>query len=244
VDTVPTSWNHGLGSTVVVLVIEDSAPMRKLICHAVQRMDGAIVVEAEDGVDALAKLDEIHPDVILTDLNMPGIDGFAFIAKLRQKAGYERIPVVVVTTEVAQEDRARAQALGVAAYVTKPVRQQDVVGAIEAVLGPRAVSRAPTPPPIVILRLDYDAADDLVGDYDATLCRGEITIGNHRALPAGTLVRLALSFPGLAEPVALDGEVRSSVDGSEPTLEVALHQGPQRALLADLVGRIRAAKLR
>jgi two-component system chemotaxis response regulator CheY len=230
------------GSAVVVLVIEDSAPMRKLICHAVQRMDGAIVVEAEDGVDALAKLDEIHPDVILTDLNMPGIDGFAFIAKLRQKPGYERIPVVVLTTEAAQEDRLRAEALGVSAYITKPIRQQDVVGAVESVLGPRAVSRAPTPPPIVVLRLDYDTADDLVGDYDSTLCRGEITVGNHRALPTGTLVRLALSFPGLTEPVALDGEVRSSVDGHEPTLEVALHDGPQRALLADLVNRIRAAK--
>jgi len=244
-------------------VIEDSAPMRKLICHAVQRMDGAIVVEAEDGVDALAKLDDIHPDVILTDLNMPGIDGFSFIAKLRQKPGYERIPVVVLTTEAAPEDRRRAESLGVAAYVTKPIRQQDVVGAITAVLGPRAVSRAPTPPPIdllsaplrgasrpgeaaalVVLRLDYDTADDLVGDFDATLCRGEIVVGNHRALPAGTLVRLALSFPGLTEPVALDGQVRSSVDGSEPTLEVALDDGPQRALLADLVGRIRAAKLR
>jgi two-component system chemotaxis response regulator CheY len=251
------------GSAVVVLVIEDSAPMRKLICHAVQRMDGAIVVEAEDGVDALAKLEDIHPDVILTDLNMPGIDGFAFIAKLRQKPGYDRIPVVVLTTEVAEEDRLRAEALGVAAYITKPIRQQDVVRAVEAVLGPRAVSRAPTPPPIdllsaplrgaarpgdagafVILRLDYDSADDLVSDYDATLCRGEIVVGNHRALPTGTVVRLALSFPGLAEPVALDGEVRSSVDGHDPTLDVAIHDGPQRALLADLIGRIRAAKLR
>jgi two-component system chemotaxis response regulator CheY len=229
---------------MVVLVIEDSAPMRKLICTAVQRIENAIAVEASDGVDALAKLEEIQPDVILTDLNMPGIDGFAFISRLQQRPSWKSIPVIVLTTEVADEDRERAQSLGVAAYVTKPIRQQDVIGAIESVLGPHTVTRAPTPPPIVVLRLDYDDADDLVGDYNATLCRGEIVVGNHRALPRGTLVRLALSFPGLAEPFTLDGEVRSAVDGSEPTLDVALHDGPQQMLLADLVERIRAAKQR
>jgi two-component system chemotaxis response regulator CheY len=117
---------------MVVLVVEDSATMRELICHALRRIDAVVLIEAGDGADALAKLAEIRPDVIVTDLNMPVMDGFTLIEQIRARLEIRDVPVVVITTEGALEDQQRARSLGVATYVTKPIRQNAVV---EAVLG-------------------------------------------------------------------------------------------------------------
>jgi two-component system chemotaxis response regulator CheY len=91
-----------------------------------------VLIEAGDGADALAKLAEIRPDVIVTDLNMPVMDGFTLIEQIRARLEIRDVPVVVITTEGALEDQQRARSLGVATYVTKPIRQNAVV---EAVLG-------------------------------------------------------------------------------------------------------------
>ena len=159
---------------MVVLVIEDSSTMRQLVCHAVQRIQGAVVIEATDGVDAIAKLAEIHPDVIVTDINMPEMDGFAFITRLRQRPDHRSTPVIILTTEGADEDRRRAHELGVSAYVTKPIQHQDVVAAIASVAGARPVAGvASASADVVVLHVDYDAADDLIRDYEESLSHGE-----------------------------------------------------------------------
>jgi two-component system chemotaxis response regulator CheY len=234
---------------VVVLVIEDSATMRRLLCEAVQRIAGAIAIEATDGADALAKLAEVHPDLILTDINMPAMDGFTFLARLRELADHRATPVIVLTTEGADEDRERALALGVTAYVTKPIRGQDIVATIERIAGARSPTPRPTPPSqppppapeVVVLHVDYDDAADLVADYETTLARGEIVVSNRRELPAGTAVRLVLQFPGLAVPIQLDGVVRSASATTEPTLAITLADGAQREQLARAIAAIVAA---
>jgi two-component system, chemotaxis family, chemotaxis protein CheY len=123
---------------MVVLVVEDSSTMRQLVCHALSRIEGVVLVEATDGANALAKLSEITPDVLLTDLNMPVMDGFELIERVRQREELRRLPIIVLTTEGAIPDQERARMLDVSTYVTKPVKPDAVVAAVKSALGQRA----------------------------------------------------------------------------------------------------------
>ena len=117
---------------MVVMVVEDSPTMRQLICHALRRIEGIVLLEAGDGAEALAKLAEIKPDVLLTDINMPNKDGFELIAEVRKRAGFEKLPVIVLTTAGALTDQERAKGLDVFGYVTKPVKPDAIVTAVRS----------------------------------------------------------------------------------------------------------------
>jgi len=120
---------------MVVLVVEDSPTMRQLICHALRRITGIVLVEAGDGKDALGKLAEIKPDLVLTDLNMPVMDGFALIEEIRNRADLKHLPVLVLTTAGAMQDQERAKSLAVTGYVTKPIKPDALVSAVQGALG-------------------------------------------------------------------------------------------------------------
>jgi uncharacterized protein (TIGR02266 family) len=92
----------------------------------------------------------------------------------------------------------------------------------------------------VILRVDYDGADDLVGDYTDNLSLGGTFVATTRALPIGTEVRLVLSFPGLLEPVAIDGAVRWTRDDDDPGVGIEFAEGPSLRRLTEVIERIRA----
>ena len=117
-----------------VLVVEDSPPMRRMIVFALRGLAGVTVVEADDGVDALRKLAKERFDLILTDINMPILDGLKLVKRLRADVSYERVPVIVITTEGAAEDRQRALALGANAYITKPIRAGEVIALVRKIL--------------------------------------------------------------------------------------------------------------
>jgi two-component system chemotaxis response regulator CheY len=101
-----------------ILVVEDSPTMRQLIGFAVKRIPQARVIEATDGVDALKKLSSEKVDVILADINMPIV---------RSNPSYKDIPVIIITTEGAEEDKKRALAIGANAYLTKPIQTQELM---------------------------------------------------------------------------------------------------------------------
>ena len=90
------------------LIIEDSPTMRQLIRFALKRLPQAEVIEASDGVDGLKKLSSNEVDLILTDINMPIMDGLKLVSLVRGNDAYKDIPIVIITTEGAQEDRERA----------------------------------------------------------------------------------------------------------------------------------------
>jgi two-component system, chemotaxis family, chemotaxis protein CheY len=110
-----------------VLIVEDSPTMRQLISFALKRLRGITIVEANDGVDGLKKLSAERFDMIFTDINMPIMDGLKLVSLMRNDATYREIPVVVITTEGAQEDRERALALGANDYITKPIQANKIV---------------------------------------------------------------------------------------------------------------------
>jgi two-component system, chemotaxis family, chemotaxis protein CheY len=110
-----------------VLIVEDSPTMRQLISFALKRLRGITIVEASDGVDGLKKLSADKFDLIFTDINMPIMDGLKLVSLVRNDAGYKVTPIVVITTEGAQEDRARALALGANDYITKPIQANRIL---------------------------------------------------------------------------------------------------------------------
>ncbi|MBI3180204.1 MAG: response regulator [Deltaproteobacteria bacterium] len=116
------------------LVVEDSPTMRQLIVFALKRLKALKVTEADDGVDALKKLQGAKFDILITDINMPIMDGLKLVALVRKDANHKDIPIVIITTEGAQEDRQRALALGANAYITKPIQAPQVINTVKDLL--------------------------------------------------------------------------------------------------------------
>mgnify|MGYP000262410578 CR=1 FL=1 len=110
-----------------ILVVEDSPTMRQLISFAMRRVAGSRVIEASDGVDALKKLSSEQVDLILVDINMPVMDGLKLTSLVRGNPAYKDIPIIIITTEGAEEDRKRALAIGANAYLTKPIQTQELI---------------------------------------------------------------------------------------------------------------------
>jgi two-component system, chemotaxis family, chemotaxis protein CheY len=110
-----------------ILVVEDSPTMRQLISFAMKRIPNACVIEATDGVDALKKLSSDKIDLILADINMPVMDGLKLVSLVRGNPSFKDIPIIMVTTEGAEEDRKRAIAIGANAYLPKPIQTQELL---------------------------------------------------------------------------------------------------------------------
>lgn len=110
-----------------ILIVEDSPTMRQLISFALKRIRGVRIVEAGDGVDGLKKVSAEKFDMIFTDINMPVMDGLKLISLVRDDTAHKGIPIVVITTEGAQEDRQRALALGANDYITKPIQPNRIL---------------------------------------------------------------------------------------------------------------------
>jgi len=117
-----------------VLIVEDSPTMRQLIVFALKRLRGLQIVEANDGVDGLKKLSSEKFDLIFTDINMPIMDGLKLVSLVRNDANYKAVPIVIITTEGANEDRERALALGANEYITKPIQTTKILDAAKRLL--------------------------------------------------------------------------------------------------------------
>lgn len=119
---------------IACLVVEDSPMMRQLLVFALNRLKSVRVVEAEDGVDALKKLASQRFDLIITDINMPVMDGLKLVKRIRTDANHAATPIIVITTEGSSEDRERALSLGANAYITKPIQASQVIQKVKEIL--------------------------------------------------------------------------------------------------------------
>jgi two-component system, chemotaxis family, chemotaxis protein CheY len=117
------------------LIVEDSPMMRQLLVFALSRLKNLSVVEADDGVDALKRLAGGKFDIIITDINMPIMDGLKLVKRIRSDAVHRDVPIMIVTTEGAEEDRQRALQLGANAYITKPIQAPQVISQVQDLLG-------------------------------------------------------------------------------------------------------------
>jgi two-component system chemotaxis response regulator CheY len=117
-----------------VLAVDDSRTMRGMLKMALSAA-GFDVTLAEDGVDGLEKLGGIDPDVIISDINMPRMDGFGFIEEVRRIPRRTGVPILVLTTESAPELKDRARRLGATGWIVKPFDEAKLVSAIRRVSG-------------------------------------------------------------------------------------------------------------
>ncbi len=116
------------------LVVEDSPMMRQLIVFALSRIKNLSVVEADDGVDGLKKLAAGRFDIVITDINMPIMDGLKLVKRIRSDAVHRDVPIMIITTEGAEEDRQRALQLGANSYITKPIQAPQVISKVKELL--------------------------------------------------------------------------------------------------------------
>jgi type II secretory ATPase GspE/PulE/Tfp pilus assembly ATPase PilB-like protein/CheY-like chemotaxis protein len=127
---------EGRGRGACVLLVEDEDQLRRVMKDLLQR-EGYTVEEARDGIQALDEVDRHAPDVIILDLNLPGIDGYSVLSQLRSRPATRDIPIMVLTAKGDEDNEVRVFELGADDFVTKPFRARALTARIEAVLGRR-----------------------------------------------------------------------------------------------------------
>lgn len=123
-------------SAATLLIVEDSPTMRQLLAFSLRRLKECRIIEAVDGVDALKKLTTERVDLVITDINMPMMDGLKLISLIRGNARTKSVPIIIVTTEGAEEDRKRGMALGANAYIAKPIQPSELLKTVASLLEP------------------------------------------------------------------------------------------------------------
>ena len=129
------SGAHGQPASKVLLV-DDEDSLRKVMRDLLER-DGYVVTEARDGVQALDQVDRVGPDIIVLDLNLPGLDGYGVLSHLRSRPATAGIPVIVLTAKGDEDNEVRVFELGADDFLTKPFRARALSARLEAVLGRR-----------------------------------------------------------------------------------------------------------
>ena len=130
--TTMTTTTTMTATTVTILTVDDSRTMRDMLRMALVDA-GFRVVQAEDGLHGLDVLREEAPQVVITDINMPRMDGFGFIEAVRQDARHRGLPILVLTTESDEEKKLRARRAGATGWIVKPFDPAKLVAAIRRV---------------------------------------------------------------------------------------------------------------
>lgn len=120
--------------TTRILAVDDSPTIRALVSKAL-RNAGFEVFLAVDGVDGVGALSEADPDLIITDINMPRMDGFGLIENVRATGAYADVPILVLTTESGADLKARARSAGATGWIVKPFEDERLIAVIDKVLG-------------------------------------------------------------------------------------------------------------
>ncbi len=121
----------------LAMVVDDSITMRRVSQRLLER-HGLRVVTATDGVDALEKLEDEVPDIVLLDIEMPRMDGYEFAKNLRNNPDTEKVPVIMITSRSGEKHRARAIELGVNDYLGKPYQEAEMLESVRSLLADKA----------------------------------------------------------------------------------------------------------
>jgi len=110
-----------------ILIVEDSPTMRALLASALEELEGSVkITEAESGFEALRVLPRERWDLIVTDVNMPDINGLELVSFVKGNDAYRGVPLIIVSTEGSERDRAKGLELGADAYLVKPFEPADL----------------------------------------------------------------------------------------------------------------------
>ncbi len=118
----------------VIMTADDSASIRQMVTFTLEQA-GYSVVEAVDGKDAVNKLSSTKVDMLVTDLNMPNMNGLELIKEIRSRNEYKFIPIIMLTTESQAEMKQEGKAVGATGWIVKPFQPEQLVGVVKKVLG-------------------------------------------------------------------------------------------------------------
>lgn len=117
----------------VIMIVEDSATMRQMVGFTLKR-NGYEVIEAEDGNDALGKINGSTINMIITDLNMPNMDGLEFIRNVRQNPSCKYTPIIMLTTESQETKKSEGRAAGATGWIVKPFSPEQLMAVVQKVI--------------------------------------------------------------------------------------------------------------
>lgn len=118
-----------------IITVDDSSTMRRIIKNTLLRLGFKNVIEADNGVTGLAALGENKVDLVITDWNMPEMDGLQFVKAIRASEEYKHLPILMITTEAAKEDILEALRSGVNNYIVKPFTPETLKEKLGKVIG-------------------------------------------------------------------------------------------------------------
>ncbi|HRI45998.1 MAG TPA: response regulator [Ignavibacteriaceae bacterium] len=118
----------------IIMTVDDSASVRQMVSFTL-REAGYDVLEASDGRDALNKLNGVKVNMIVTDLNMPNMDGIELIRNVRASGDNKFVPIIMLTTESQNEKKVEGKTAGATGWIVKPFKQEQLLAVIKKVLG-------------------------------------------------------------------------------------------------------------
>jgi len=121
-----------------ILIAEDSSTMRSLIVSTIAALGDFEIVEAANGFEALRVLPREKVDLVITDINMPDINGLELVSFVKNNPNYKQTPLLIISTEGSERDREKGLSLGADAYLTKPFSPQELQSLIIRFLGQEA----------------------------------------------------------------------------------------------------------
>ena len=117
-----------------ILIVDDSVSIRKSVSFVLSN-EGFEVIEAEDGIDGLKKAEETQCSLVITDINMPNMNGIDLIKSLRQLVAYKFVPIIALTTESQDDKMQEGKAAGATGWIVKPFTSEKLVAIVKKILG-------------------------------------------------------------------------------------------------------------
>lgn len=117
-----------------IMTVDDSASVRMMVNFTLKEL-GYEIIEAENGVEALRKLDKKHIHMLITDINMPELDGISLVRKVRANPDYKFIPIIILTTESQMDKKSAGKEAGATGWIVKPFKPEQLVAVVKRVLG-------------------------------------------------------------------------------------------------------------
>jgi two-component system chemotaxis response regulator CheY len=133
-DIHPLADDKERGMSKIIMTVDDSASVRQMVGFTL-REAGYQVLEAVDGKDALSKLEGAAAHMVITDLNMPNLDGIGLIRALRSNPAYKFFPIIMLTTESQAEKKQEGKSAGATGWIVKPFNPEQLLAVVRKVLG-------------------------------------------------------------------------------------------------------------
>lgn len=116
-----------------IMTVDDSASMRQMVGFTLKQ-HGYDIIEAVNGTEALKKLEKESIDMLITDINMPELDGISLVRRVRDNPSYKFIPIIILTTEFQAEKKQEGKAAGATGWIVKPFRPDQLVAVVRKVM--------------------------------------------------------------------------------------------------------------